>query len=98
MFTQNDLENPNAALQKINSAKAMVEMKVELEAIKHILIIKKAMTQEDIDACVDYLKTTPEYKSACDGLNFFGEKFGEYIQNPQKHLQDLWETKLRGKR
>ena len=96
MFNNSDFYNLDSAENKVRNAKFLMELSVELEAVEKILEQKGIMVESDLLATKEYIKSLPEMKKTIDTLNNYEESINNYKNNPEQHLRDLLNAKMRG--
>lgn len=82
MFTNNDLYDLDSAQSKIKQMKLMLDMRVKIDAMEQILIQRKIIDNNDVEACETFLKTQPEYKTLYDYLENQQNDVLNYKNNP----------------
>lgn len=96
MFSNGDYYDLDSASAKLQQMKMMLDIKIQLNALEDVLVKRGVIGASDVNACVEYLKTTNAYKTMFDYIQVQEAGIKNYKNNPQQHLKDLFNAKLNG--
>lgn len=96
MFSNNDFYNLDDASKTLKNNKLILDMYIKLETLTQLLIKHDITNELEIEACENYLKSLPRFKTMIDEMTKVEQKINSYKGNPQQHLKDLMSAKLTG--
>lgn len=97
MFTNNDNYDLDNAQNKIDEARRLLNLQVQIKTLENTLIAKGLISELDLNAARQYVLQDDNLKQRLEQLKAAENKIQEYKVNPQKHLQDLLKAKMEGK-
>ena len=96
MFSNNDNYDLDSAQNKIDNAKRLINLQIQIEAIKNVLIAKGLISELDIDASKQFIMKDENIRNYIEQLNLAEQKINTYKNNPEQHLRDLLNAKING--
>lgn len=96
MFTNNDNYDLDSAQHKIDEARRLLNLQVQIKTLENTLIAKGVISELDLKAAEQYVLQDETLKQGLEQLNIAERKIKEYKADPQKHLQDLLKAKING--
>lgn len=97
MFTRDANYNMDTALHEINDKKLLLDVKVETQLILQLLVAKGIVTREEVAEMREKVKNSPNYKPLYEYLENSKKTADYYKANPEQHLKDIFNAKLKGK-
>ena len=96
MFSNNDNYDLDSAQSKIDNAKRLINLQIQVDALKNVLIAKAIISELDIDASKQFIMNDEAVKKALEVLRQAEQKVNIYKNNPEQHLKDLFKAKMDG--
>lgn len=96
MFSNNDNYDLDSAQSKIDNAKRLINLQIQVDALKNVLIAKGIISELDIDASKQFIMNDEAVKKALEVLRQAEQKVNIYKNNPEQHLKDLLKAKMDG--
>lgn len=96
MLSGNANYDMNTAMDEIKQKRLILDMKVETQIILRLMVKKGMVTREEVAEMRNKVKNSPEYKAAYEYLRQAEQKAEYYKANPERHLRDLFKTKMNG--
>lgn len=96
MFRNSDYYDLDSAQKSVAEKKLMLDLYIKNMAIIELLKQKGIVTDLDIEACENYVKSSTKVKIAMEGIQQSKDKINEYQRNPEQHLKDLFAAKMNG--
>ena len=96
MFSNNDNYDLDSAQSKIDNAKRLINLQIQVDALKNVLIAKGIISELDIDASKQFIMNDEVVKKALEVLRQAEQKVNIYKNNPEQHLKDLFKAKMDG--
>lgn len=96
MFCNNDNYDLDSAQSKIDNAKRLINLQIQVESLKNVLVAKGIISELDINAAKQFIMNDKVVKNTLEALEQTEQKINTYKNNPEQHLKDLLEAKLNG--
>lgn len=96
MFSNNDSYDLDSAQSKIDNARRLINLQIQIKTIENILIAKGLISELDITATRQFVINDESVKKNLTELKIVEEKIANYKNNPEEHLRDLLKAKMNG--
>lgn len=96
MFSNNDSYDLDSAQNKIDNAKRLINLQIQIEAIKNVLTAKGIISELDIEASKQFIMKDESIRNYIKQLNLAEQRINTYKNNPEQHLKDLFKAKMNG--
>ena len=96
MFSNNDNYDLDSAKNKLDQAKEILNIKIEIKMLEQVLIAKGVMSKFDLDAAKKYVVSDPNIQEYMLQIAAIEDKIKMYKNNPEQHLRDLFNAKMNG--
>lgn len=96
MFSNNDNYDLDSAQNKVDNAKRLINLQIQIKTLENVLIAKGIITELDLNATKQYVMNDEEIKYYMQQLRAVEEKITLYKNDPQQHLRDLFNAKMNG--
>ena len=96
MFSNNDNYDLDSAQSKIDNARRLINLQIQVDALKNVLIAKGIISELDINATKQFIMNDEAVKNALEILEQAEQKVNMYKNNPEQHLKDLFKAKMDG--
>lgn len=87
----------DVALNEIELKRLILDVKVETQVTLQLLVEKGIVTREEVATMRDKVKNSENYKFLYEYYEEAEKKAKYYEQNPEQHLKDIFEMKVKGK-
>ena len=96
MFSNNDSYDLDSAQSKIDNAKRLIYLQIQIKAIQDVLTAKGILTELDIESAKQYAMNDSKIKTYLEQLQQVEQKINTYKNDPEQHLKDLFKAKMDG--
>ena len=96
MFSNNDNYDLDSAKNKVDNAKRLINLQIQIKTLENVLIAKGIITELDLNATKQYVMNDEEIKYYMQQLKAVEDKITQYKNNPEQHLRDLLKAKMNG--
>lgn len=96
MFSNNDNYDLDSAKNKVDNAKRLINLQIQIKTLENVLIAKGIITELDLNATKQYVMNDEEIKYCMQQLKAVEDKITQYKNNPEQHLRDLLNAKMNG--
>lgn len=96
MLTNNDSYDLDSAQNKLDQAKEILDIKIQIKTLEQVLIAKGIISKLDLDAAETYILQDPKIQEYILQINAVEDKIKMYKNNPEQHLRDLLKAKMNG--
>ncbi len=96
MFSKSDIFDLDKSAQTLAFAEMLVDIGLEIEALKDLLEKHGIISSLEFDACKQYLASTGQRKEVLDYIARMKAGVEHYKNNQQDYLRDLFNAKLNG--
>lgn len=96
MLSRNANYDMDDALLELNKAKDVLNLRVEVQTILQLLVIKGIVTREEVSEMRRKVKNSNIYKPLYQQADDLERQIMAYKDNPEQHLKDLFNAKING--
>ena len=96
MFSNNDNYDLDSAKSKVDNAKRLINLQIQIKTLENVLIAKGIISELDLNATKQYVMNDEEIKYYMQQLKAVEDKITQYKNNPEQHLRDLLNAKMNG--
>lgn len=96
MFSNKDNYDLDSAKNKVDNAKRLINLQIQIKTLENVLIAKGIITELDLNATKQYVMNDEEIKYYMQQLKAVEDKITQYKNNPEQHLRDLLNAKMNG--
>lgn len=96
MFSNNDNYDLDSAQSKIDNARRLINLQIQVDALKNVLVAKGIISELDISATKQFIMSDETVKSTLEALGQAEQRVNMYKNNPEQHLKDLLKAKMDG--
>lgn len=96
MFSNNDNYDLDSAKSKVDNAKRLINLQIQIKTLENVLIAKGIISELDLNATKQYVMNDEEIKYYMQQLKVVEDKITQYKNNPEQHLRDLLNAKMNG--
>ena len=96
MFSNNDNYDLDSAQNKVDNAKRLINLQIQIKTLENVLIAKGIISELDLNATKQYVMNNEEIKYYMQQLKAVEDKITQYKNNPEQHLRDLLNAKMNG--
>ena len=96
MFSNNDNYDLDSAQSKIDNAKRLINLQIQIKTLENVLIAKGIISELDLNATKQYVMNDENIKYSMQQIRAAEDKITQYKNNPEQHLRDLLNAKMNG--
>lgn len=96
MLTNNDNYDLDSAQNKLNQAKEILDVKIQIRTLEQVLIAKGVISKLDLDAAEKYILQDSKIQEYMLQIAAIEDKIKMYKNNTEQHLRDLLKAKMNG--